>query len=338
VGALVHAIGMLRSEGSLQDADWGLSTSGLTLKRLVEVYQWKETKTTRSQDVRGPAGQMVKEKTTTYSYDSVWSPNAISTASFNDRSFSNPSWSGAIQSASSSAGLPFSAESFAQRSVWLEGHESLPLAAELRKMAEADEDIAPESLPSSGSRAPVLSDGHVYASRACASQPEVGCVRLRWTHAPLEVVSILAARSRSRLALWESSQGEGYEIGKVSFGELSAAKMLSQARASNTLWTWFKRGGGALLMWIGWGLLMGPASYLASWVPILGQVVGCVLAAVALCAALAQSLTVIAVAWIAHRPLLGSMLLAVVVVVVFGGVTGLKGASRSSSSKSSKRP
>eukprot|EP00966_Prymnesium_polylepis_P100293 2323073-Prymnesium_polylepis.1 len=58
VGALVHAIGMLRSEGSLQDADWGLSTSGLTLKRLVEVYQWKETKTTRSQDVRGPAGQM----------------------------------------------------------------------------------------------------------------------------------------------------------------------------------------------------------------------------------------------------------------------------------------
>lgn len=32
---------------------------------------------------------------------------------------------------------------------------------------------------------------------------------------------------------------------------------------------------GALLVWVGWALLLGPASYLASYVPLLGGLVGC---------------------------------------------------------------
>ena len=74
------------------------------------------------------------------------------------------------------------------------------------------------------------------------------------------------------------------------------------------------------MLWLGWGFLMGPASYIASYVPLLGQLVGCLLAAVAFGAATAHALTVIAIAWIAHRPLLGAALLTVVVIVVCGGV------------------
>ena len=32
---------------------------------------------------------------------------------------------------------------------------------------------------------------------------------------------------------------------------------------------------GALLVWVGWALVLGPASYLASYVPLLGGLVGC---------------------------------------------------------------
>ena len=47
---------------------------------------------------------------------------------------------------------------------------------------------------------------------------------------------------------------------------------------------------------------------------------GCLLAAVAFGAATAHALTVIAIAWIAHRPLLSAASLTVVVIVVCGGV------------------
>ena len=69
---------------------------------------------------------------------------------------------------------------------------------------------------------------------------------------------------------------------------------------------------------------MGPASYVASYVPLLGQLVGCLLGAVAFGAAAAHALAVIAVAWIAHRPLLGASLLTVVVILVCGGVGVVK--------------
>jgi len=211
--------------------------------------------------------------------------------------------------------------------VTLDGFE---LSPELRSQAERETELRLRSLPPTASAA-VLVGGHVYSSRSCASRPEVGCARLRWSHAPLEDVSILAARLRSRLQPWPSAQGDGYDIGILSFGHVTPQAMLASARSSQTIWTWLKRGSGFLLIWTGWGLLLGPASYIASWVPLLGQLVGCVLGLVAFGAAVAHALTVIAVAWFAHRPVLAITLLAIAGGFVFVGVSGLRSYSAKSS-------
>ena len=49
-----------------------------------------------------------------------------------------------------------------------------------------------------------------------------------------------------------------------------------------------------------------------SWIPLFSGLAGCLLGLVALGLALAHSLSVIAVAWVAHRPLLAGTLLAIV--------------------------
>ena len=110
------------------------------------------------------------------------------------------------------------------------------------------------------------------------------------------------------LTEWQSSSGKGYEVALLEFGDHAAEAMLSAASASQSLWTWLKRGGGVLLTWAGWALLFGPAQYLSSWIPLLSGVVGCVLSMIALGIALAHALTVIAVAWVAHRPLIAATL------------------------------
>jgi len=129
---------------------------------------------------------------------------------------------------------------------------------------------------------------------------------------------VLAERSRAgALRAWTSSAGSGYEVGLLEMGDVSAEAMLQSAASANSVMLWLKRGGGILLVWIGWGLVLGPATYIASYVPLVGSLVGCALGLVAFGCAMAHALTVIAVAWVAHRPLLAGTLLAAVAAIVY---------------------
>ena len=81
---------------------------------------------------------------------------------------------------------------------------------------------------------------------------------------------------------------------------------------------------GALLVWVGWGLVLGPASFVASYVPLLGGLVGCMLGLVAAGLALIQALTIVALAWLFYRPLYAATLLALAVALLFGGGGALR--------------
>ena len=85
------------------------------------------------------------------------------------------------------------------------------------------------------------------------------------------------------------------------------------------------RSAGSLLVWYGWSLVLGPASHLASLVPLLGGLVGGLLSLVALALAATHALLVIALAWLLHRPLFAATLLALAAASLFFalGVGGL---------------
>jgi hypothetical protein len=130
------------------------------------------------------------------------------------------------------------------------------------------------------------------------------------------VVSIIARQLGDTFESWTSSNGQKFE--RLMMGEISAENMVVEMEAENARLTWILRLVGFLLMAFGIGLVMNPLSVFADVIPFLGSLLGAGIALFAGVIALGLSLTTIALAWIAYRPLLGIGLLVVAVALVVG--------------------
>jgi len=306
--AMAFASGELKTAGVLRDADFGVQSTGLELSRTVEVYQWQERKTEHKRKVPDGRGGQMTETTTTYDYSLQWLGTEQPSARFSrPHGHENPSWGDAIAEASRATGAHFEARGWEQPA----SLNGLSLSPALLSQAKSTTPLSPDA---NRLRAAVplgvLSGNHLL-SAGCGRNLRAGCVRISWSHVPAQfIVSVLAREARGSLVPWPSSAGPGYEVAILSRGSHDPLAMLSRAQAEAAVWTWVKRGLGSLLVWAGYGLLFGPAHFLASYVPFLSGLVGCLLSLVALCVAAAHALTVIALAWLAQRPLLAATLLA----------------------------
>jgi hypothetical protein len=353
---LIHLTGMLETgdKTHLSDEAFGVASQALTLERVVEVYQWHEKEHKSNRRVPDGKGGELTETTTTYDYHADWARHEISSAGFkHPNGHRNPGFREALDEASHRSRLDFSGRSWRADVVTLDG---LVLGPTLRSKAEALGDLeldraqVERRLEAAGSAAVVSGRRHVYSEAACvdASSPRVGCVRAHWSHAPRQTVTVVAKHqppssrgSRGprgapvaagpggeggggRLVEWPNAAGAGYELALLEPGEHDASAMLARAASAASMALWLKRAGGALLMWMGYGLLFGPAQYLASWIPLLSGLVGCVLGMVAFGIALCHAVAVIAVAWLFQRPLLATAVLVVVFTSAAMGVQGLR--------------
>lgn len=83
---LVH--GIINPISELEDPLFGVKSNGLILRRQVEMYQWKENKSSKSEDKMGGS----TETTITYNYVKTWSSNAIDSLAFKQpEEHTNPS-------------------------------------------------------------------------------------------------------------------------------------------------------------------------------------------------------------------------------------------------------
>ena len=312
-GALVHASGRVTAQ-VLRDDQFGLSPlEAVSLERVVEVRQWKESSRKHTRTV-GPDN--LKETTTTYTYEQVWSTSAISSSRFHKPGHENPHFDDALAAATSAAGYEVRAARWTSDNVRVDG---ILLHQALRSQLSRSQLARPPAGGAHGMRA--VGD-HLY-SPGCAPPSAVGCARLSWKHVPPPPrASVVGARRGDGIAAWPSSQ-PGYEVALLAYGARGAVEMLSDAQSENTMLTWLKRGGGWLLLVVGWSLILGPAKLLASYIPLLGRLVGCALAVVGLSVASGQALVIVAVAWIYYRPLLAAVLLALGVVCAGAGVFGV---------------
>lgn len=103
-------------------------------------------------------------------------------------------------------------------------------------------------------------------------------------------------------------------------GNIPAENMLQAAHDSNKIRTWLIRLICFFMMFAGLKTILAPLKTLANVVPILGSIVGGVTGVVAFLLALVFFLTVLSIAWIAARPVLGVVLLAVAVAAIIAGV------------------
>ena len=83
---LVHVSGKLLTNDVLTDTRFGVSVKGILLKRRVEMYQWKEKSSTKTEKQMGGS----VKKITTYTYEKGWSSQLINSSSFKEAGHDNP--------------------------------------------------------------------------------------------------------------------------------------------------------------------------------------------------------------------------------------------------------
>jgi hypothetical protein len=296
---LVHVTGQAATDEILRDERFGVSAPGIKLVRRVEMYQWQEKKTTRS---RKRGGKTVKE--TTYSYEKVWSDEAIASRGFkHPRGHLNP------------ARMPHESRTFRAGKVTLGarrlppslvdkigGARDLPVT---RKMA-----LGMDGALAARTR---LVKGTYYIGRR-PSQPEIGDVRVRYSVVAPARVSVVALQTGSTFAPYRTSTGTRIEL--LQPGAVDARTMFKSALEGNATLTWILRGVGLFLLFFGLLLIFNPIAVVSDIIPVLGDLLRFGSAAFAAAATLVLGGLTIAISWVGHRPLVGILLLAGSVAVL----------------------
>jgi hypothetical protein len=296
-GKLVHLSGLAAADQPVTDPDFGISAQAIRLERVAETYQWRETSSTTKRKRLGGS----EETVTTYKYEKTWSRSHIDSSSFREPAgHENP------------PSLQWEPRTMTAARVTC---EAFVLSPELigkiggstdRPVARGDD----EKMRAAGFTS---SEGHTFYRRS-PSNPLIGDVRVRFEVILPQTVSIVATQRGTTFEAYHAQAGS--DILLLETGTVSAEEMFKSARTSNRILTWVLRAAGFLAMFLGFVLVLRPISVVGSVIPFVGSILAAGAGFVAFFCALALSLTTIALAWLAYRPLLGGGLLALAVASV----------------------
>jgi hypothetical protein len=284
-GRLVYLSGMLRPATPAKDSDFGVTGDGLVrLSRAVEMYQWEEETSTKSQQNIG--GSKTTEKT--YTYQREWSVQPIDSEHFK------------VPGGHRNPPMRVRSATFDGAGVKLGAWQVDPSVLDKLTMFTP---LAVQSAPPSGYQA--SGDGFYHGQDP--GQPAIGDVRVSFTGVSAQTVSVAAAHASGVLMAYRDPNG--YTIALAEPGVVSAVVLFHDEKKSEGILTWILRGVGFVVMLIGFVCMTRPLTMLFAVVPFLESLVGAGAFLVALTLAVPITLLTIAVAWIVHRPLIGGLLL-----------------------------
>jgi len=261
----------------------GLKTTNL--KRIVEVYQWEEEETTDSNN------------NTTYKYNKEWNEGLINSNSFNNPEYKNP-----INVQYESADFTALNVKVGEYNLSNEQIENLPTDIEL----DLFDVVAIEGYKVVGN---YITNANDY------SNPQIGDIRISWQYNDWNEATVLAVQNGNTFTNYTSTVGK--TINEVTEGILSSDEMINKMQDNNDMLKWGLRGTGALLIILGYAALISPLTRLASFIPFLGGFVGGTISFIAFLTGVANSLMIIAIAWIRFRPVLGISLLLICLLLIF---------------------
>ncbi len=300
-GALIHFTGKANTSKILKDNIFGISENALKLKRQVEMFQWEETKETRTKNNTGGS----QTRRTTYSYNKTWSEKHISSSDFKkSEDHQNPS------------DLPYETQNYASNDINV-GEYKLT-----RKFIDQINNYKTYSLTQKhfAELNPQLQQTYKLVGnkfyKGTPKEPQIGDVRISYKIIKPTNISLVGKQNGSSLEAYFTDNGD---IALLENGIVGAASMFSAAENENTLMTWFIRGGGFALMWFGLFIVLRPIKILADILPVLGSLVGASIGLITGLVALGASLSTIALAWLFFRPLLACVLFIAVGGLIFLG-------------------
>ena len=292
-GKLVHLSGRMDTAAPARDPVFEVSAPGvLRLKRVVEMYQWTESKSTQTHKNLG--GSETKE--TTYTYTRQWSQEAVDSSRFHEANgHRNPS-------------MPVHSQTTDSTGVTLGPYRIEPA------LLDRVGGFEPFALPNTTAAPPdYRKDANGFYRGQDSGAPAIGDVRVSYQAVPVQTMSVVAAQTSGGLAPFR--EAGGYTIALVDRGAVPAAEMFHEKQGEERLVTWALRLAGFVVMLIGLCLIAHPLGVLVGVIPVLETIVGIGTFLMALTIALPLTFTVIALAWVAHRPLIGVGLIAAGIVL-----------------------
>lgn len=295
-GRLVHVSAILSAAGTLRDPEFPAAVNNaLRLVREVEMYQWREESRSETRSRLG-GGQ---ETVTTYSYSRVWSAEAIDSSRFRQpEGHQNPP-------------MRVTAREFAANDARLGAHAVTE--AQLRGFGTAREWVPqPTAITRPGQH---MADGRIYLGQD-PTAPRIGDTRVSFSVVEAGPASLIARQSGQGFEPYQTRAGD--RLFMLREGSRGAAEMFQNAVAENRILTWVLRAVGAVVMFLGFLMIMRPLVVLADVVPLFGGIIGAGTGIIAALLTFVLAPLVIAVAWFWYRPLVAIAVLAVGAVGAFG--------------------
>ena len=316
-GELVHATAVATTQDSLVDSRFGFGTTAISLQRKVEYYQWVEHAESKSEDKLG--GKEVT--TTTYTYTKEWVSSPVQSSEFKDPDYQNKNMVLTTVEPENqwAENVTFGAYKLNESLIHsISSREPVQLAIDKDILKGINDGIGrqrKDSLNYVTQQANVLYIGRVPAS------PEVGDVRITWEKVVPAKVTIIAQVDGNTFKPFKAKNGQRFQT--LVMGSKDADEIFESEHASNKMLLWVLRILGVILVIAGLKGIFGFLETLLKVVPFLANILGWGVGVVCFVVGLVWSLIVIALAWLAYRPVLGiSLLVAAAFLVWFFAFRG----------------
>lgn len=301
-GKLVHVAGETTAPAPVSDPELSISAAGLKLVRKVEMYQWKEERSTETRKKLGGG----EETVTRYSYKREWSDSRIDSSRFRDSSgHQNPQMPRVRSRSFAAQGATLGAFKLDDRVIGQLGQgETFDVPS--KSTFRAREVF--------GDRARAT-QGAIYVGED-PDAPRVGDIRVTYKLLPVQPVSVVGKQTQSGFTPYVTSNERTILLAET--GIQDAKLMFKHAQDANRVFAWIMRFVGVLLMFAGFRMMLTLLQVLADVVPIFGDIVGFGASMVALLATAVVAPVVIAFAWLFYRPVIAGIIFAAGIAIFFG--------------------
>jgi len=308
-GKLVHVTAKADTGAALYDPVFGVTAKVLKLKRVVELYQWKETADKKSEKKLGGGTETV----TTYSYSKAWSKDLIDSSNFKKaEEHKNPTL------------MPYSSLEEVAQEVTIGAFVLSPSLVSKINHYEAFAVGSDKSIPEALKEKVKHCEAGYYVG-ADPATPQIGDMRITFKVANPAEISVIAKQTGKSFSPYAAKAGGTIEL--LQTGVHNATEMIQKAQSDNVMMTWILRLVGFILMLVGMGLILRPLAVVADVIPFVGSIMSAGIGFISFLVAASFSLVTIAIAWIVYRPLLGGLLIVgavALIVVIKGKLSGNK--------------
>lgn len=286
-GQLVHLNGPSQTGDILKNEKFGIAENAIRIEWNARIYQWVEEKRTKTDKELGGGERTV----TTYHYEKKWVASPVDSSRFKEAGHQN-------------TGKKNFRSGMAEAGRVEVGAFKLPpkLIAQIRSSEPYPLKTLPPALASAGS----LTGGVFHTGDL--NVPRIGDEKVEFSLTRPGEVSVMAVQSGDTFSPYQTKSGKTKFL--LYEGLLSAEEVVAGEEQKAKMLRWILRGAGVVAMFIGFSLLLRPLSVLADVIPLFGSLVGGATAVASLLLALGISSLIIALSWVAFRPLLGIPLLA----------------------------